>query len=119
MNRPEQKLQIAVASLLDVYERQGLLTYAHVPNGGARTKVEGGILKAMGVRAGFPDLIIMWMPRDSNLPRTGFIEMKAGDGRLSESQRFWRDWMIGAGFDWAEARSLEEVQALLKKWGII
>lgn len=29
----------------------------HVPNGGYRTKAEGGILKAMGVLAGVPDIL--------------------------------------------------------------
>lgn len=33
---------------------------AHVPNGGKRAKLEAAHLKADGVLAGFPDLIISW-----------------------------------------------------------
>jgi hypothetical protein len=32
--------------------------YFHCPNGGKRSKAEGGIFKALGVRAGMPDLIV-------------------------------------------------------------
>lgn len=39
----------------------------HVPNGGGRSKAEAGILKAMGVLAGMPDLLIIgperWHPQ--------------------------------------------------------
>lgn len=31
----------------------------HVPNGGGRSKAEAGILKAMGVLAGMPDLLVI------------------------------------------------------------
>lgn len=31
----------------------------HTPNGGGRSKAEAGILKAMGTRAGVPDLFVM------------------------------------------------------------
>jgi hypothetical protein len=56
--RPEEALQRSVVGLLAIYENRGLLTYAHVPNGGRRSKAEAGAFKAMGVRAGVPDLLI-------------------------------------------------------------
>jgi hypothetical protein len=55
-------------------------TIAHVPNGGHRDKREGANLKADGVLAGFPDLIITW--------RGGiaFAEIKDRVGNLSAVQ---------------------------------
>lgn len=53
----------------------------HSPNGGKRNAREAGRLKAQGVRAGFPDLII--------LSEYDFIciEMKSEKGTLSDNQK--------------------------------
>jgi hypothetical protein len=53
---------------------------AHVPNGGKRNKLEAAHLKADGVLAGWPDLIIAWPGG------TAFPEVKDRDGSLSPSQ---------------------------------
>lgn len=54
-----------------------------VPNGGMRSVKTAARLKAEGVRAGIPDLVLA-VPRD---PYHGlFIEMKQGKGRLSPAQ---------------------------------
>lgn len=57
MNRPEENLHRACVA----YLRAALPPpwfCAHIPNGGGRSKAEAGILKAMGVLAGMPDLLI-------------------------------------------------------------
>lgn len=109
MKRPEQDLQIAVASFIE-RAAPGLLFF-HPANGGARSKVEGAVLKAMGVKAGVPDFVIL-------LPNAGvaFIELKAGKGVLSPPQKQWRDDLRARGYLWAEARSIEEVEDLLTTW---
>jgi hypothetical protein len=54
--RPEQTIQRAVIEHLAV--RRTPRTFAfHVPNGGARSKIEAAILKGLGVVAGVPDVI--------------------------------------------------------------
>jgi hypothetical protein len=60
----------------------------HTANGGGRSKAEAGILKAMGVLAGMPDLFVMG-PRDASTspdprfePRLIAIEFKAPPKRL-------------------------------------
>jgi hypothetical protein len=57
---------------------------AAIPNGGARGAVTGARLKREGVVKGMPDLILC-------CARSGrhalFIEMKRGNGRVSEAQR--------------------------------
>lgn len=53
---------------------------ASIPNGGGRSAAEGANLKVQGLLAGMPDLVVV-------LPgRTVWIEMKFGNGRLSEAQ---------------------------------
>lgn len=55
----------------------------HSPNGGARNPREGAKFKAMGVKAGYPDLIL-------DIARNGYhglrIELKTDKGRLQASQ---------------------------------
>ncbi|CAB4159353.1 VRR-NUC domain containing protein [uncultured Caudovirales phage] len=58
------------------------LIYA-IPNGGGRSKAQAGILKAEGVLAGVPDL---HLPVARGRCHSLYIEMKAGDGRLSPDQ---------------------------------
>jgi len=135
MNRPEQELQIACVKILRDYEALGKLAFFHVPNQGivaGKARI-GGILKAMGLRAGVPDLVILWEDwgdisikvDNQNLQycsyvrqMTGFIEMKAS-GSLTDSQKGWRDTLTGMGFNHAVCRSTSEMQDILHDWGIV
>lgn len=58
----------------------------HVPNGGKRNAAEAARFKAMGVKAGVPDLCLP-------VPRNGFaglyIEMKYGKNRTTKEQEKW------------------------------
>lgn len=58
MRRPEQALHINLVSTLRLLLPEPWLV-VHVPNGGGRSKAEAGIFKAMGVLAGFPDLLVI------------------------------------------------------------
>ena len=55
----------------------------HVPNGGARSKAEGGRFKAMGVKAGYPDILL-----DLRTEKYGGArwELKYGPGKPSDKQ---------------------------------
>ena len=59
----------------------------HIPNGGKRRRTEAARFKAMGVKAGVPDLCLP-------VPKGGYhglyIEMKRQEGgKLSKDQREW------------------------------
>lgn len=82
----------------------------HIPNGGGRSKAEAGRFKAMGVKAGVPDLCLP-------VPRNGFhgmwIELKREDGgRVSADQRHWLDDLREMGYltmvchGWLEASNM-------------
>lgn len=66
------------------YENKGLGMIVHIPNGGARSKIEGAKFKRIGVKSGFPDLQIF----KKGCERILFIEMKteARHSALSDKQ---------------------------------
>ena len=73
-----------------------LRTLFHIPNGGYRTPVEAARFKAMGVKAGVPDIFLP-------VARKGyhglFIEMKRlRGGRLSDAQRGWIEALKRCGY---------------------
>lgn len=86
MKREEQQHQISLiewASWVKLGSRRLSNYLHHSPNGGGRSKAEAGILKAMGVMAGFPDLALtIAVPPFHGL----YIEMKSVNGVLSDDQ---------------------------------
>lgn len=83
-NREEQRLQIACVRWFSYQYPHYAMMLHHSPNGGYRTAAEGRIFKAMGTRAGFPDLILCVKNRHYGCL---MIEMKAEGGRQSEAQK--------------------------------
>lgn len=86
-----------------------------VPNAARRTVGEAAWMKAEGMKAGVPDL---WLPcRGVDPSYIGLvIEMKSPTGTLTESQKDWRDRLIGAGWYWALCRSFDEARAELCRY---
>lgn len=109
MHRPEQVLQQQIAAFLQAAYPS--LVWFHPPNGGARSKVEGAIFKAMGVKPGVPDLVFV-------LPdgRAAFLELKAGRGRLSPAQEGFLARIDKLGCPWASVRSLAEAAHIIERW---
>lgn len=58
MNRPEEALHKACVAYLRSALPKPWFCF-HCANGGGRSKAEAGILKAMGVLAGMPDVFVM------------------------------------------------------------
>lgn len=69
MNRPEETLHRACVAYLRASLPKPWIVW-HTPNGGGRSKAEAGILKAMGVLAGMPDLFVLG-PWDGLCAKTG------------------------------------------------
>lgn len=110
---PEEDLQRAVVAHLHLRARPGV-GWSHIPNGGKRGIVEAVAFKAMGVRAGMPDLML-WAPHE----KMRFLELKAKRGRLSEAQRVVISDLEAAGFECEVAHSLDEALEILECWGLI
>lgn len=85
MEADEQKALIEWAAWASGKHPELELLY-HIPNGGSRHPAEAVRLKEQGVKAGVPDLCL---PVPKNCFHGLFIEMKYGNGRLSDKQKQW------------------------------
>jgi hypothetical protein len=112
MNRTEEKEQALLvrwSHRVAVRELMPELRWLHhSPNGGKRDAVTGGQMRALGVKPGFPDLILP-VPRGT---RPGLaIEMKRpdGTGRATTEQREWLDHFDAS--DWITCICINAVEA--------
>lgn len=67
----------------------------HIPNGGKRDAREAARFKAMGVKAGVPDLCLP-VPRDGFAGL--FIEMKFGKNTTTKTQEAWIEALRKQGY---------------------
>lgn len=116
----ETQGQIALFDLLARLEpRWPLLQRClHIPNGEKRDIATAARLKALGVRAGAPDIILPIRNRCAvfDYPTGALsglaIELKAKGGRASQAQLDWltaladEGWYARLCFDWTEAARL-------------
>lgn len=107
--REEQEQQIAYFDWVRLQEKAAhpeLRWAFHPPNGGARSKVEGAIFKAMGVRRGVLDVVL---PLRRGLFVGLIIEFKAGKEQPNEHQLAWlmhftiQGWQCHTLNDWEVA----------------
>jgi hypothetical protein len=69
---------------------------AHVPNGGFRDKREAAKLKAMGVKPGFPDLILLVKRGEYSGILIEMKKLKKGVVRLNQTE--WGKFLTSNGF---------------------
>jgi hypothetical protein len=110
--RPEQIVHKSVVAHLKARGVPGLV-YLHPANGGARSAVEGAILKSMGVVPGAPDLLLF------HGGRSYAIELKADSGRVSESQADMLRRLDQAGVTTAIAVGLDAAIRQLEDWSLL
>lgn len=73
-----------------------LVLLFHIPNGGSRGKAEAGRFRAMGVKAGVPDL---FLPVARQGMHGLFIELKRKKGsRVSKEQQEWGTALYKQGY---------------------
>lgn len=118
-NFVESKHQQALISWFDLQHPTLSRLLIHVSNEGKRSKAEGGILKAMGLRKGVPDLFLM-------APRGTFhgliIEIKAPGKKPSDEQQEYiklfndQDYCTCWVDDWTEAKTIIENYLRLPEW---
>jgi VRR-NUC domain len=96
---------------LDYYE------YTSVPNEGKRSVVLGFLMKQMGLKAGFPDLLFVWQCK--GVKDYGFIEIKKPKGAIRDNQQDFADKALAAKQNHVIAYSVAEAIDALRKWGFI
>ena len=109
-SHPEQSLQTHVAGLLS-WLLPDEVAWTAIGHGGGG-KMRGAILKGMGLKAGWPDILILYQKR------AHFVELKARTGTLSPEQRAVHRSIVLAGSTVATCKSVEEVKMILEVWGI-
>jgi hypothetical protein len=114
---PEDDLQRSVVQFLRVALPDDAIAYA-VPNGGQRHSKAAARLVGLGVRAGIPDLAIVWRGHAI------FVELKAAGrtgrtgGSLSAVQRQMIDKLHVCGADVVVCKTLECVEGSLREMGV-
>lgn len=110
----EAQLQRAVAKVLDA---SGLLWY-HGPNEGKRNPRTGAALKAAGMKAGFPDVVVFDLvePNDGYVEYSGLaIELKVGRNKPTASQIDWHNDLRDRGWRVEVCYTLDEVLDVLRE----
>lgn len=108
----ETRLHCAVARLLGTAIDESKCYWTTFPAGGGGAK-RGGILKAMGLKPGFPDILLLPRGRSACL-----IELKDEGGALSPEQRDLHHTLRELGCLVAVCRSVRDVADTLREWGI-
>ena len=90
------------------------LDYTHIASGEKRDQVTAARLKRMGVTPGFPDLAFFGPHGE-----VCFIELKAGRGRLSESQQAIKVHLEQADHGYHCSSDYRAVIETLKGWGVL
>ncbi len=112
----EQQLHIAVAQYLDLALPKadtalpGGIPWTTIAHGGGG-KIRGALLKAMGLKPGWPDIHILFAGAH-------YIELKKEGGKLSKAQKAVHAAIRGAGGRVAVCRSIQDVEETLRDWGI-
>lgn len=113
MRREEDNLQKMCVRWFDLQYPEYRLLLHHSPNGSNKSKAAAGIFKAMGERAGFPDLILL-------LARNGYsslaVEMKAEKGRQSPAQREWQSVAEANGIRYDVVRDFDTFMLVINEY---
>lgn len=108
---PEEAIQRAVVERLAWSARPGV-AWTHMPAGEVRHPATAGRLKAMGVQAGWPDLLLVIDGRLHGL------ELKRPGGRVSPAQQAAHVALRAAGATIEVAYGLDEALDVLAEWGV-
>lgn len=107
MRHEEDNLQMACVRYFGLQFPGVAKLLHHSPNGGRRNAREAARFKAMGTRAGFPDLILL-LPSADGQYRFLAIELKTKAGRQSEHQKDYEQLITEHGGKYVVVRSVEE-----------
>lgn len=113
MKHQESKTQIACVNWFNYQYRVISALFFAVPNGGRRNKVEAGILKAEGTKAGVSDLLLLLPSGEFNFLA---IEMKTESGKQNANQKLWQKEVESLGAKYAICRNIPEFQETVNNY---
>lgn len=112
MIRTEDQLHKSIAKYLGYVLDETF--WHHSPNGGKRNLKEAKKFRAMGVKAGFPDLVFILSGG-----RVSFAEIKPEGKYLSKVQKEVRAELEALGCPYVVVHSIDEMECALREWGLI
>lgn len=108
MKRPEDILQAEIVAWYSMhYGRTADKMLFHC-NNKAKNKIEGNRMKAMGVKTGVSDLVLVLYGR------VIFVELKAGSSQSKDQKEFERQ-VTEMGHEYLIVRSLDEFKKIFEK----
>lgn len=109
-NHPEHDLQRAVVQLSEAY----CLVPVHVPNGrNAGSARFGGIWKALGVRAGVPDLLYFERTKQGHVGLA--LELKIGRAKPTPTQLAWHERLREQGWRVDVVRDIDAARSVIEE----
>ena len=108
----EHKFQVRLVK--DVRKVNPRALFFAVPNSGYRHIYAATKFKAEGVVSGTPDLVFILEGG-----KTGFLELKAPKGVLSETQKAFREKALQTGAFWEYACDFDTAWGVLAGWGVV
>lgn len=112
-NNEEDQICMALTNRFHLQHRKAWELFFHIPNGGKRGKREAGIFKAMGVKPGVSDYMLM-------MPWAHFhglwLEVKTGTGSCSPDQRDFLKLARSQGYAAMVGFGLDECWFILDNW---
>lgn len=113
MRHIEDSIQKTCVQWFSLQYREYAKLLHHSPNGGERNAIEAAKFKEMGVRAGFPDLILC-------IARQGyhglFIELKTAKGRQTDNQKYYQCVLEEQGYRYEVVRSIDEFREVINNY---
>ena len=101
--------QIAVVEWCDLMH----IPVVHIPNEGKRSPATANLLKSMGLRKGFPDLLVM-------RARGGYhgfaVEMKYDKGKTTKDQEEWLEILSAEGYACVVCWNADDAIRLIDKY---
>ena len=111
---PEPSERQMQRAILDYIAASHPSAHVHaIPNGGRRDMAEAAQLHLDGVRAGVPDLCVLW-------PGGGvcWLEVKSRTGTIQPTQRAYHAMLGRLGHRVAVVRSVDEAAEVLSAWSV-
>ena len=109
----ENQEQIAVMKWAELQSGKypELTLLFHIPNGSNKSPAQAGLFKALGLKAGVPDL---FLPSPKKGYHGLFIEMKVKTGKTTQSQNEWISELRYQGYKAEVAHGFDEAVEIIK-----
>ena len=113
----ESKLQQSCVKWFDIQYSALRMNLFAIPNGGRRGKIEAGIMKGEGVRAGVADMFLAVPNSSPNLESCGmFIEFKFGKGVQNDNQKRFQAAVIKQGYRYEVISDFDSFKKLVNEY---